>query len=238
MTVVQDDRPELSEGRLSDRLRARTRSAHDDAENATFVGRLMSGELPVAAYTAMVAQTYAIYSALESAAERWRDDPVAGPFVQPELTRVPSLERDLAYLLGPDWAPAAQRLRLPATERYVSHLADVAGSWPAGFVAHHYVRYLGDLSGGQIIRQRLQQHYGEVGVHAGHFYVFEDVPKLKPFRDRYGALLDEVVLPDEEGQRMVAEAVRAFEFNTAVFADLATIDLQLPQQPSSTDGGA
>ena len=37
------------------------------------------------------------------AAEVMTDDPVAGPFVKPELHRVPALEADLTFLYGEDW---------------------------------------------------------------------------------------------------------------------------------------
>jgi heme oxygenase (biliverdin-producing, ferredoxin) len=243
MTVMQDDRPDLSGESLSDRLRERTRVVHEVAETAPFVGHLLAGELPLSGYTALVAQNYAIYQALETTAERWRGDPVAGRFVLDELTRVPSLERDLQTLLGSDWSAAALRLRVPATQRYVDQILAVGATWPAGFVAHHYVRYLGDLSGGQVIRQRLQQHYGDLGRTAASFYVFDDIAKLKPFRDRYRGLLDELDLAPQESERLVAEAVRAFELNHAVFTDLGALDLEpesrsVPHQHPPLEGGA
>ena len=220
MTASPDDGPEPPRQSLSDRLRDRTRIAHETAETAPFVGHLLAGALPIGAYAALAAQNHAIYSALESATGRWRGDPIAGPFVLDELARIPSLEHDLAVLLGSGWAQAARQLRLPATDAYAAHVAEVAAARPVSFVAHHYVRYLGDLSGGQVIRQRLEQHYGELGREAGSSYVFAAIPKLKPFRDRYRRLLDALSLTAEEDEWLVGEAVLAFEFNHAVFTDL------------------
>ena len=205
---------------LADLLRQQPQVVHEQAETAPFVGQLIAGELPVESYIALVAQNYGIYQALEALSDQWRDDPVAGPFVFDELLRVPQLERDLAYLLGPDWRSRAEELRVPATDRYVAHIGEVCSHWPAGFVAHHYVRYLGDLSGGQIIRRALERHYGAVGRLGASFFVFDQIDKLKPFRDHYRGLLDRVVITADDRERLVSEAGLAFELNRAVFIDL------------------
>jgi heme oxygenase len=214
MTIV------TTEPGLAALLREQTRIAHEHAETAPFVRQLIGGELPITAYAALAAQNHAIYSTLEELAEGWRGDPIAGPFVLDELTRTPQLEHDLARLLGPDWRTQAERLRVPATDRYVAHLRRVCADWPGGFVAHHYVRYLGDLSGGQVIRQALHRIYGDVGDEAGTFYFFERIDKIKPFRDHYRDLLDQAPLTDGDRERVIAEAIAAFELNRAVFVDL------------------
>jgi len=205
---------------LSAALREQTRVAHEEAETAPFVRELLSGALPLSAYTALAAQNYAIYQRLEAAAGRWRGHPLAGRFVLDGLNRVPCLEADLAQLLGKDWAARAGRLRVPATGRYVTRLRDAA-NWPAVFIAHHYVRYLGDLSGGQVIRAALARIHGPDAYRYLSFYAFDRVGKIKPFRDRYREMLDRVPLTPAERQRVLAEAVTAFELNRAVFTDLA-----------------
>jgi heme oxygenase len=206
---------------LADLLREQTRVVHEQAENAPFMGRLMAGELPVSSYAALAVQNYAIYQALEAVGEQWRLDPLAGPFILDELLRLPQLEHDLAFLLGPDWRELAPAMRVPATDRYVAHIRTVCANWSAGFIAHHYVRYLGDLSGGQIIRRSLERNYGEIGSLAANFYVFDRIAKIKPFRDHYRDLLDDAAIGIAERERLVAEAILAFEFNRAVFVDLA-----------------
>lgn len=214
---------------LSAALRRETQVVHDQAENSAYVQQLLGGTLPLTAYTGLVVQNYAIYSALEQAAEEWRDDPVAGPFVFDELTREPNLRADLAQLLGPDWATEAAALRVPATDRYVTRLTEVAADWPGAFIAHHYVRYLGDLSGGQVIKASIARIYGEDGHRSTGFYTFEAIDRIKPFRDRYRELLDAAALTREQQRRVIAEAVVAFQLNQAVFADLA--ERYLPAAP-------
>ncbi len=222
---------------LSAALRAQTQLVHEQAETAPYVRQLLAGALPLSAYTALVAQNHAIYTALEASAEAWRDDPVAGPFVFDELTRVPHLEADLAQLLGPGWRAGAERLQVPATERYVVRLHEVAGDWPGGFIAHHYVRYLGDLSGGQVIKANITRIYGEPGHRSTGFYTFDGIEKVKPFRDRYRDLLDQAPMTREQQRRLIAEAIIAFELNHAVFLDLAAAHLPGVGADDTGDGG-
>jgi heme oxygenase (biliverdin-producing, ferredoxin) len=205
---------------LSAQLRERTRLAHETAENSPFVSRLMAGHYPVEAYVLLAAQHRAIYGALEAVGAGWTGDAVAGPFVLDVLMRSASIGADLGVLLGPGWETTAERMVLPATERYAEHLRTVVTTWAAGYVAHHYVRYLGDLSGGQIVRRGLHAVFGPAVAGATNFYEFADIPKVKPFRDDYRARLDALVLDAAESDRMVAEAVTAFHLNHAVFLDL------------------
>lgn len=198
-------------------LKTATQADHTAAENAPFATELMAGRLPLEAYVDLLLQSHPLYEALETAVAAHRRHPQLLPFLHPALDRLPSLERDLAHLAGPGWR---DRLApLPATARYVARLREVGAGWPAGLVAHHYLRYLGDLSGGQIIRRIMGRTYGLVddGV---RFYVFEGIPKPKPFKDVYRAALDAAPWDDEEKGRVVAEVSLAFRMNRDVFADL------------------
>jgi heme oxygenase len=229
MTADADSRLDRRQP-LAAALREQTRIVHERAEAAPFIQQLLSGALPLSAYTALVAQNYAIYQQLEAAAGRWRDHPAAGPFVLDELNRVPRLEADLEQLIGVGWAARASRLRVPATDLYVTRIREAA-TWPGGFIAHHYVRYLGDLSGGQVILAGITRIYGLDGRRSTRFYVFDGISKLKPFRDQYRELLDRAPLTPAEQERVIAEAAIAFELNTAVFADLAARHLPAQALP-------
>jgi heme oxygenase len=160
-----------------------------------------------------------VYEALEAGAERLGSDPVAGPFIQPELYRLPSLERDLEHLRGPEWR--AGLAALPATRAYAARVRECAEQWPAGYIAHHYTRYLGDLSGGQIIRDKAERTWGFTKKGDGvRFYVFEEIANPAAFKRGYRELLDGVRADDLEKQRIVAECKKAFALNTGVFRAL------------------
>ncbi|MFJ9730620.1 heme oxygenase (biliverdin-producing) [Streptomyces sp. NPDC101171] len=200
-------------------IRTASHRQHVAAETSSFMSDLLGGRLGVAAYARYTEQLWFVYEALECAAGRLAADPVAGPFVRSELLRLPALERDLAHLRGPRWRSRASAL--PATEAYADRVRECAERWPGGYVAHHYTRYLGDLSGGQIIRDRAEKTWGFTRKGDGvRFYVFEDIANPAAFKRSYREHLDAVDADELERQRIVAECKRAFALNTAVFEAL------------------
>ncbi|WP_256638040.1 biliverdin-producing heme oxygenase [Streptomyces murinus] len=200
-------------------IRTASHEQHTEAETSTFMSDLLGGRLGVDAYARYTEQLWFVYEALESAAERLAGDPVAGPFIRPELLRLAALEQDLAHLRGPDWRAGLDAL--PATRAYADRVRECAGEWPGGYVAHHYTRYLGDLSGGQIIRDRAEKTWGFARKGAGvRFYVFEEISNPAAFKREYRELLDGIRADDLEKQRVTAECKRAFALNTAVFRAL------------------
>ncbi|MFD7069295.1 heme oxygenase (biliverdin-producing) [Streptomyces sp. NPDC059913] len=200
-------------------IRTASHQQHTEAESSAFMGDLLGGRLGVDAYTRYTEQLWFVYRALEEGARELADDPVAGPFIRPELMRTAELERDLAHLRGADWREGLEPL--PATAAYAARVAECARDWPAGYVAHHYTRYLGDLSGGQIIRDRAERTWGFARKGDGvRFYVFEGIANPASFKRDYRELLDAVEVDDLEKQRIVDECRRAFALNTAVFREL------------------
>lgn len=198
-------------------VKAATDPAHRDAEGAQFMSQLLDGKLPREAYVALLAQQWFIYSALEAGGRGLAGDPMVSPFLHDSLLRERALEQDLEFHLGTRWRE--QITALPATERYTARLREVSETWPAGFVAHHYLRYLGDLSGGQIIRRIMERTYG-FETDGVRFYIFDGIAKPKPFKDDYRAAMDAMVLDDAEKLRFIDEVSDAFRFNKAVFSEL------------------
>ena len=204
---------------FSSLIRTASHAQHAEAENSAFMSDLLGGRLGVDAYARYTEQLWFVYEALESAAEHLTADAVAGPFVRPELLRLPALERDLAHLRGPGWRAGLSAL--PATRAYADRVRECAERWPGGYVAHHYTRYLGDLSGGQIIRDRAEKTWGFARKGDGvRFYVFEEIANPAAFKRGSRELLDAIGVDDLERQRVVGECRRAFALNTAVFRAL------------------
>ncbi len=198
-------------------LRERTRTGHEHSETSGFMADLLSGKGTVQDYIALVSQHYAIYRSLEAGAELVRHDPIVAPFLSPQLTRLPAIEEDLRFLVGEYWRERI--VTLPATARYARRIDEVAASWPNGFVAHHYTRYLGDLSGGQVIRTMVQRQFGFETNGVG-FYLFDQIAKPREFKDAYRAQLDAVPWDEAERERVIDEVLRAYRFNTEVFEEL------------------
>ncbi|MFD7530405.1 heme oxygenase (biliverdin-producing) [Streptomyces sp. NPDC059849] len=203
-------------------IRTASHEQHTEAETSSFMSDLLGGRLGVDAYTRYTEQLWFVYRALEEGAQALRGDRVAGPFIRAELMRTTELERDLAHLRGADWREGLEPL--PATAAYATRVAECARDWPAGYVAHHYTRYLGDLSGGQIIRDKAERTWGFARKGDGvRFYVFEGISNPASFKRDYRELLDAVDADDLEKQRIVDECKRAFALNTAVFRELGEV---------------
>lgn len=202
---------------FSETLRTSTLDEHRAAERSPFIRDLLTGRLPQSAYARMTGQLYALYTTLEEVTGSLADDPVIGPFLADELIRVPSLEDDLRYLGGDDWERLA--VPLPATAGYAERLRGLRRAWPTGIVAHHYLRYLGDLSGGQIIARLVRRTYGleDDGV---RFYRFDRIADVDAFKAAYRARLDEAPWGDPERDRLVDEVKLGYRFARQMFDEL------------------
>jgi heme oxygenase len=202
-------------------LRAGTGDDHRRAEASPFARALLHGDVGRDAYAALDAQLWFVYTVLEEASDAMRDDPVAGPFVFDELRRVPALEADLTFLVGASWRDQIAALR--ATQHYCDRLREVAYTWPGGFVAHHYTRYLGDLSGGQTIRKVVVRTFGFADGRGVGFYDFPAIVEPASFKAAYRERLDRAPWDDAERDRIVAESSIAFRHNGALLAELAAV---------------
>ncbi len=199
-------------------LRAVTWGDHQKAEGAPFMQAIMRGTAQRDDYAQLVAQHYFAYVDLEASAAAMKDDEIAGAFVFDELTRVPALREDLAFLLGPDWE--SRIVATPATQDYCARLREVGATWPGGFVAHHYTRYLGDLSGGQHVGRAVERIF-ELPDHQGaSFYRFDQIEDPTAFKDDYRALLDQAAWSADEQARIIDEIRVAYEMNTRVLVEM------------------
>ncbi|WP_084958529.1 heme oxygenase (biliverdin-producing) [Thermoactinospora rubra] len=202
---------------FSETLRSATWADHEAAEAEDYLRLLMAGRLSEQEYGEMVAQHYFAYVALEAASRRLAGHPVAGRFVFPELYREEALERDLLTVYGPSWRERIAPSK--ATRTLVARIDQVA-DWPGGYIAHHYTRYLGDMSGGQFIRVELERIYGYGAGGGADFYRFDAVGSLPRFKQEYRARLDALELDEAERQRVVREVRLAYQLNTEVLAEL------------------
>jgi heme oxygenase len=200
--------------RFSTTLRERTMADHGDAEGSTLMRDLVAGTLDRSRMGDMLAQHLLVYRALEDRARALADDPVVAPFLLPGLSRTEALEDDVRLLLGADAVDTV--VARPGTAEYVARL-EAVGSWAGGFVAHHYTRYLGDLSGGQHIRRIVERAYPDLAI---RFYTFEAVESPKALKDRYRQLLDEAPWSPAEQDRVIDEVKEAYRLNQEMFRSL------------------
>lgn len=194
-------------------VRGATAAQHRDAETRSFITKLMGGELSLEAYTHYLAQLAYVYRALEARQPRPGDPHL---ITDSRLARVSAIESDLAALGARDWESAHPALS--ATQAYVDRLIEIADDVPR-FLAHHYTRYLGDLSGGQAIAALVARHYGATDEQLS-FYRFDGIESPVTFKRGYREALDALDFDAEQDHALVDEAKRAFEFNAAIFEAL------------------
>lgn len=75
--------------------------------------------------------------------------------------------------------------------------------------------YLGDLSGGQILRRVLARTLG-LGSYELSFYAFPDIVDASAFKRSYRAALNEVAVGIADTESVALGAMSAFELNIAV----------------------
>ena len=202
---------------LAERLKIETRALHTVAERSRFMALLLRGRMERPAYCALLRNLHPVYAALEPALARHSRHPVIAPVYVPALARTEALGQDLRWLHGAGWAEAIDVL--PAAARYVQRLRELDATKPALLLAHAYVRYLGDLSGGQMLRRivaaslRLEHGAGTM------FYDFGETGETLATAFRAG--LGQVVVDAGGVDALVAEAVFAFEQHGRLFDELA-----------------
>lgn len=217
---------------LSVQLRAQTSAIHRDAERVAFMRVFFSGGIPRDAYAEWLRRQWFVYTALEEETERLRDDPVVGRMYAPELLRRERLEHDLDFFTGGGWD---RTITTPATERYVDRIREVARTFPPGWVAHQWLRYMGNLGGQDVLRRLVSSAYdtGEDGL---EFHRYPDIADGKAYLAGYHKRLDSMPLDESAIQRVADEGGIAFRLNIGLTEELAAdFDIKPPPGPASAE---
>ncbi|XP_006204389.1 heme oxygenase 2 [Vicugna pacos] len=205
---------------LSELLKEGTKEAHDRAENTQFVKDFLKGNIRKELFKLATTALYFTYSALEEEMDRNKDHPAFAPLYFPmELHRKAALTKDMEYFYGGDWEEQVQCSE--ATRRYVERIHYVGQNEPELLVAHAYTRYMGDLSGGQVLKKVAQRALKLPNTGEGtQFYLFENVDNAQQFKQLYRARMNALDLDMRTKERIVEEANRAFEYNMQIFNEL------------------
>jgi heme oxygenase len=200
------------------KLREETKKAHTMAENMGFIKCFLKGTVEKNSYRKLTSNLYFVYSAMEEEMEKHQNHPVVSKIYFKQLNRKNSLEQDLSYYYGANWRE--QISPSPATQDYVEHIRQVSASEPELLVAHSYTRYIGDLSGGQILKKIAQRAMNLSDDKGLAFYKFPDIPDEKAFKTNYRQMLNELPIDEATEDRIVDEANATFGMNMKVFQEL------------------
>jgi heme oxygenase len=215
---------------LCERLRHETMAVHRALERSDLMQALLKGRMEPTLFCLMLRNLLPMYAALESGLSRNSRHPSIDPIYHDSLFRSRALATDLDALQGSAWR--AELAILPVTEAYAESLMQLSASQPELLVAHAYVRYLGDLSGGQLIQNILARAPVAGRQGSEHrimaFYDFgppaEVGHKASLLRDGINRVGHDPAL----AQAIVDEALRAFELHRQLFEQLALAG-QLPK---------
>lgn len=199
---------------LAERLREGTSRSHTAAENTAFMKCFLKGIVVPKAFRRLLANLYFVYDALERELLAHQDNPVIQGIYFDALLRKAALEQDLAFYYGDRWADEISPA--PAGCRYVMRIHWAAATEPALLVAHAYVRYMGDLSGGQRLKTiaRISMDLPDnCGTSLHEFAAFPTAETQRAFKRQYRDALNALPLDEVLVQRIVDEANVAFQCN-------------------------
>ena len=107
-----------------------------------------------------------------------------------------------------------------AGKKYVDRIREISANQPELLIGHSYTRYLGDLSGGQILKTISQRAMNLNGSDGVAFYEFPTIEDEKAFKNEYRESLGEAPVDDAIANAIVEEANDAFGINMELFQEL------------------
>ena len=183
-------------------LKELTMKQHHNAERQKFAGVLMSGKITKDVYMRYLVNQHYCYKVLENHNEfKLPDD---------RLKRSDKIQKDIEELLyqmtgvyveAPDEHAGLLFEIKPSSLDYGNYVEDNIKTYEQ-FMAHVYVRYLGDLRGGQMIKKKVPGN--------GKYYEFDKPKELAN------------VIYDNINDDMADEAKKVFDYATKLFVEMDT----------------
>ena len=203
---------------ISQLLKESSKQQHEQAESSKFIVELMRGQLNLDSYKRYLTNLAWLYLKLESKVQEGEAVATSEQLWDQRLNRLESISKDLGALGVENWRETTEPSK--AMRSYIEHIRCLDGKSDHKLIAHHYTRYLGDLSGGQAISALVSRHYGATPEQL-NFYKFTEIGDLVRFKEHYRKVLDGLQFSKKQIDELVQEVQLAFEFNQKVFEDLA-----------------
>jgi heme oxygenase len=201
--------------KLSEILRETSKVPHAEVESTAFAKNLANGKLSQEEYVKYLTALKPIYCELEQQLTANHKIEALESFTTDSfkvLYRTEAIEKDLLAFGMKEQAPVA------GVKDYVGHLKEIAKTKPHLLIAHVYIRYLGDLFGGQMIMKKIETLWpGKIA-----FYHYAAPLDKKPmlFVRKFKQLLDEAPLDTSQINEVAQEALWAYKQHTVIFSQL------------------
>lgn len=192
---------------FSKRLYEQTSAIHRQVETSPFVKQLSSRQLSKESYSQYLVDLFPIYEFLESQMKERSFESI----YYKDLCRADAINEDIHAFQAEKLTPSQ------ASQKYLSHLIALATTEPLMLLAHAYVRYLGDLSGGFIIKNMVLKIFPNASV---KFYNFDTLlagKNAETFKKEWKEKLDQLPLTQDQQARFIEEARKAYEFAGEMF---------------------
>lgn len=208
---------EKAELQLAKLLGKKTKDAHEKLEGTSFGEKWSEGTISQTEYVMYLADLYSIYCELERQLEICGNIAYLEPLQIKGLYRTEALKKDMEYFNVPLGAAGA------ASQEYQKHLWVVGNKNPHLLIAHVWVRYMGDLFGGQMAKKNIEKLWPD-GI---AFYEYEqlkndyEIKRPSSFVTTFRKILNELKLDEKEKDEVIEEAVWAFEQHIKIFQELS-----------------
>ncbi len=196
--------------KLSIELRARTGKLHTQAERSGVIVEILHGRVTRDGYALYLRNLLPAYQAMEQGLARRRHAPGFRGIADPGLFRAEAILRDMTALCGSDWAGTLPML--PEGELYASRMLHAAAGDGTALIGHAYTRYLGDLSGAQVLKRSLMCAPG-LQPDMLTFFDFPAIADLPAYRNVFRDALDAAASDIPDTELVLSEAVQAFQHN-------------------------
>ncbi|KAI8841586.1 hypothetical protein BJ741DRAFT_594657 [Chytriomyces cf. hyalinus JEL632] len=223
------DSTDISPEPFSAVIKESTKVLHRQAESGELIKLIFSARITWNLYLQYLLALYPVYLEMEKAMASCRGHPVIKRFYFPnELNRAALLEKDIRFLMqGSEESVIQEALTThgPAVTAYCDRIRRLGETDPTLLIAHTYARYLGDLSGGQMIKKRISKAL-ELETGAGlDFYEFPNIAAHNDFKNMYRGLLDKLETDAAlncflDKQAFIQEARKSFVFNIELFEEV------------------
>ncbi|KAF0652869.1 heme oxygenase [Cyanobium sp. Copco_Reservoir_LC18] len=198
------------------RLHGRIGAAHHQAEGMAFSRSLLAGQAHPLQLAALIRALAPAYDLIEARGPLLAAALGAEGFPWADLARSRALRQDIAGLAVVPATPASA-----AAAIWLEHLHRLAQQTPHRFMAHVYVRYGGDLSGGQQLAEQANGILADQGLPPLQFWAFQrPIPALK--QELHDAI-ERMDLSAEEELELLEEAVIAFHDTQRLLAELGDL---------------
>lgn len=198
---------------LSEALRERTADVHQTAERSGIIYEILKQRAGREGYALLLRNLLPAYEMLELGLRERQNDLVFSVFAQPGLARAKAIRSDLASIVGDDYETSLPLL--DEGRRYADRVASAGQGDGLRLISHAYVRYLGDLSGGQVLKKLLGRSMA-MPPESLTIYDFPDIPDHGAFKDQLRRAIDVAAEIVSDQEDLIAEAVAAFEQNIAL----------------------